>query len=150
MKKSLPPIAILTIGPALAGVAVAGVAAILGHDPCTVRSCVIWFIAGAIQGAVVLAPFAASEGLRTRLAYLRRYAFQIQWYVSLTAAVALGYILAYLRHGTFDGFVLLAFAVIFVGAGIKVVTSNLDEPDKQTFHGVWDRELDRNLPAERL
>jgi divalent metal cation (Fe/Co/Zn/Cd) transporter len=132
MKKSLRPITILVIGPALAGISVAVVAAIVGHDPCTVRSCVIWFIAGAIQGAVVLAPFAASEGLRTRLAYLRPYTFRIQWDVSLAMAVALGYILAYLRQGIFDGFVVLAFAVVFIGAGVKVVMSNLDEPDKLT------------------
>ncbi len=131
MKKSLRPITILVIGPALAGIAVAVVAAIVGHDPCTVRKCVIWFVAGAVQGALVLAPIAAGEGFRARLAYLRPYAFQIQWYVFLTMAVAFGYILAYLRQGTFDGLVLLAFAVVFVGAGIKVVTSNLDEPDKR-------------------
>ena len=106
--------------------------AVVGHDRLTVRSCVIWFVAGAVQGALVLAPIAAGEGLATRLARLRPHAFQIEWNVSLAMAVAIGYILAYLRHGTIDGFVLLAFAVVFIGAGIKVMMNTLDEPDKRT------------------
>ena len=127
--KSLRPVTIMATGPPLAGVAVSAVAATLGHDACTVRSSVIWFVLGAVNGALVLSPFAASEAFRGKLTYLRPHAERIEWYVSLTmAAIALGYILAFIRKGGFDGFVALAFAVVFIGAVIKSALNSLDEP----------------------
>ncbi len=127
--KSLRPITILAVGPPLVGVAVSAVAAIAGHDACTVRSSLISFVMGLVLGALILTPIAAVEAFRARLAYLLgAYAFRIQWYVSLTMAFAMGYALASMRQGGFDGFVGLAFAAVFIGAMIKMAMGILYEP----------------------
>jgi hypothetical protein len=119
--KSLPPITVVALGPPLAGIAVSAVAAVLVPGVWTARGILIWFVAGAFLGVVVLAPVAAVEAFRARLIYLLgTHVQQIWWYVSLSMAVAFGYMLAVMRRGSFDGFFWLAVAVLFTGAILKM------------------------------
>ena len=101
--KPLRPVTILAAGVPLAGAAVLIVAAIVGRDAWTARGGFIWFVVGTALGAVTLVPLALAEAFRTRLSHLLgRYAFDVQWYVSLSMAVTTGYLLATMRHGVFD------------------------------------------------
>jgi hypothetical protein len=127
--KPLRPITILAVGPPLAGAAVSAVAAILVPGACTVRSILIWFVTGSILGAVILAPFATVEALRARLVYLLGpHAYLVSWYVSISMAVAFGYLLAVMRQATIDGFFWLAIAVLFTGAMLKMAMQVLYRP----------------------
>jgi hypothetical protein len=127
--KSLRPITILAVGPPLAGVAVSAVAAILVPGVLTARGILTWFLAGAFSGAVILAPIAAVEAFRARfISLLGPHEHQIWWYVSITMAVAFGYMLAVMRRGSFDGFFWLAAAVLFTGAVLKMAIQILYRP----------------------
>ena len=119
--KPLRPMTILAVGPPLVGVAVSAVAAILVPGVCTVRGILIWIVTGVIFGAVILTPIATVEAFRPRLVYLLGpYAYRIWWSVSLSMAVAFGYILAVMRRGGVDGFFWLAIVVLFIGALLKM------------------------------
>lgn len=113
------------------GAAVSSVAAIAGHDACTVRSSLIWFGTGLVFGALILTPIAAVEAFRPRLLHLLGpYAFRIERYASLSMAFAMGYVLASMRQSVFDRFVGLALALVFICAMLKMALEELYKPGK--------------------
>jgi hypothetical protein len=131
--KSLRPITILAVGLPLAGVAVSAGATILVPGVLTARGILTWFVVGAFLGAVILAPIAAVEAFRARLiSLLGPHAHEIWWYVSITMAVAFGYVLAVMRRGSFDGFFWLAVAVLFTGAMLKMAMQILYRPGSRS------------------
>ena len=50
-----------------------------------------------------------------------RNSFRIEWYISVTMAIALGYFIASIYHQTFEPFVILALVVVILGAMAKAV-----------------------------
>jgi hypothetical protein len=50
---------------------------------------------------------------------LAQHAWQIGFYSSLAMALSLGYLAACMWHRVTDGFVLVAFALLFLGAEVK-------------------------------
>jgi hypothetical protein len=119
--RPLRPVTILAAGLPLAGAAVSIVAAIVGHDAWTARGGFIWFVMGAVLGALILTPIALAEAFRAGWSHLiGPYAFRLEWYVSLSMAVATGYLLATMRQGAFDLVSGLAIAIVLVGAMIKM------------------------------
>lgn len=132
--KPLRPLLILAAGLPLAGMAVSVIAAIVGHDAWTARGGVVWFVAGAALGALILVPIALVEASRATLSdFLSPYAFRVQLYVSLTMAAAMGYLLATLRQGASnDVFAIVAMAIVFVGAMIKMAMGILYEHSGQS------------------
>jgi hypothetical protein len=126
--KARRPILILVAGPPMVGIAVSVIAASVGHDAWTARDGFAWFVVGAALGALILVPIAVVEAFRATLSnILGPYAFRIRWYVSLTMAAAMGYLLATMRQGAFDVFAVLAIAIVLVGAMIKMAMDILYE-----------------------
>ncbi len=74
--------------------------------------------AGSVAMATVLA-----IGARHR-EWVARHRFRIQWYVSLPMMLALGYLVACVRHGIFDTVAFACMGVIALGAILKVGLSD--------------------------
>ncbi|MGA2497337.1 MAG: hypothetical protein ABSH20_06330 [Tepidisphaeraceae bacterium] len=129
--KQLTPLAMLCIGPLLAGVAAAVACTAVQADMRNARGIAIGFAAGVVMGLVLLVPIATAETFRTILARaLGPYAFRLQWYVSLAMAGSVGYIYGS-RHEALNRFTGLAWVLVFFGATIKVMMSIIFEQDRQ-------------------
>ena len=123
--KSLRPAIIVTLGPALLGFGTA-VAFWFGLPDSRTVTGVGWaLLVGAALGLAIFGPIAAAQAVRHRRSdWLFRHSFRIQWYTSAAMGLALGYLIACVRHQLFDGFAGLALLIVFLGAVIKTALSD--------------------------
>ena len=80
-----------------------------------------WTLAiGAVGGLAIFGPIAAMLALgQRRPKWLGRNAWRIGFYASMAMALALGYLAACIRHGVWDSLMLVASAILFLGAAVK-------------------------------
>jgi len=148
--KSLQPITILGVGPLLAGATVTVVAAFASADGLSAGGICIFFVLGLVLGAIVFYPIVLAEACRANLVrLLGTNASRIEWYVSLTGAIAIGYLVASLRQGSMDGFYWLAWCIVLISAMVRMAISVLPvnfievrivkAPRMSTSTGKWPR-----------
>ncbi len=120
--KKVSPITVLVLGSA--GIAMAmSVGAWFGLH--TLSGVLLFFGAGAAGGLVMFGPIAAMMVLRARHPeWIGRHYFQIQWYVTLPMALALGYFAACIRHGIFDALTAISMGLVGLGAILKIGLSD--------------------------
>ena len=119
-KKPLRPITIAVAGPATLGMATAIAVFVSPPEEHRWSELLVAFGIGAALGFTVFAPIAAALAFRARLAdWLERYGFQVQWYVSISMAISLGYIVASVRQEVVDAITVVALLVVFAGALAK-------------------------------
>jgi hypothetical protein len=128
--KPLRPIVIAVLGAVLLGVAVTIAAVLTAPDARNAPRMLVWLITGAAMGLVIFVPIAVTEMFRSRLIWwLQPHWFRIQWFVSLTMAGAMGYVIASSVHKTFDPLTALAMVCVFLGAMTKVCLGILAKPE---------------------
>ncbi len=119
-RQPLRPITIAVAGPLSLGLAYA-VAVFL-----SLREKYLWsqlwvaFGIGVVLGLTVFAPIATALAFRARLAdWLGRYGFHVQWYVSMSMAISLGYVAASVHQKAVDDITVVAMLVVFACALAK-------------------------------
>lgn len=117
--KMVRPITVLTLGPAVVGVAV-GCAAwfALPRSP----SSILWAVGiGVAGGLVCFGPIAAVLAAKARRPeWFARHSFHLQWYTSILMALALGYLAASIHHQVFDAIGAVCMGVVALGAALKI------------------------------
>jgi len=119
--KTLRPITLVTLGPALLGVAQA-VAVWLSLPDSRRLADIAWaLLVGTGFGLVIfgLIALAVLTGER-HPDWLYRYSSCVSWHTSTAMGLSLGYLFACLRHQVFDSLSAGAFMIVFLGAVVKV------------------------------
>ena len=120
LKKPLRPITIAVAGPLTLGLAIAVAVFLSSSKEYRWSELLAAFGIGAALGFTLFAPIAAALAFRARLAdWLERYGFNVQWYVSMSMAVSLGYIVASVHQKAADDITVIAFLVVFACALVK-------------------------------
>jgi len=82
------------------------------------------FAIGAAGGLAMFGPIAAILALGERHpAWLARHAWRISFYSSMAMGLSMGYLAACMYHSVSDNFMLVAFALVFIGATVKTALS---------------------------
>ena len=124
--KALRPLTIVTLGPALLGLAIAtGTWCVLPSSRTAPE--VAWaLLIGAAFGIIMFGPIAAARLMRQhRPDWLARYARQISWYTSALMMMSLGYLIACMRHGVFDTLAMIAFGLVLASAVVKIALGDV-------------------------
>jgi hypothetical protein len=122
--KTLGPFKILTLGPILLGLAFS-VGTWLVMPNSRDWPGFGWALAiGAAGGFAVFGPIAGIIAIQKRWpSWLGQHAWVIGFYSSLAMMLSMGYLAACVRHRVWDGFMLVAFALLFFGAEVKATLS---------------------------
>src|SRR5438128_591371 len=119
-KKPLRPVTIAVAGPLTLGLAVAVAVFLSPSEEHRWSELLAAFGIGAALGFTVFAPIAAALAFRARVAdWLKRYGFHVQWYVSISMAISLGYIAASVHQKAVDAITTVALLVVFLCAMVK-------------------------------
>ena len=119
-KKPLRPLTIAVAGLATLGMATAIAVFVSPPEEHRWSELLVAFGIGAALGLTVFAPIAAALAFRARLAdWLERYGFHVQWYVSFSMAISLGYIAASVHQKPVDAITTVALLVVFLCAVVK-------------------------------
>ena len=122
--KTLRPITIVTLGPALLGVVQAVATCFLLPGSRRVSDIAWAILIWTAFGLVIFGPIAVAVGIRERRPdWLQRHSFRIHWYASAAMGLSLGYLLACLRHEVFDGLAIMAVVLVGFGATVKIALS---------------------------
>jgi hypothetical protein len=130
--KTLQPITLVTLGPALLGVAQV-VAVWLSLPDSRRLADIAWaLLVGTGFGLVIfgLIALAVLAGER-RPDWVHRYGFCVNWHTSVAMGPSLGYLVASIRHELFDGLAVAAFMIVFLGAVVKVALNEALGQKKQ-------------------
>src|SRR5438034_11619877 len=122
--KTLRPSLIVTAGPLLLGVAMA-VGASLAMPRSHELPGLCWLFAiGAAAGLAMFGPIAAILAIAERHpVWLGRHSWRISFYSSIAMGLSMGYLAACMYHSISDNFMLVAFALVFLGATVKTALS---------------------------
>jgi hypothetical protein len=122
--KTLAPSKIVTLGPILLGVAFS-VGTWLVMPSSRDWPSFGWALAiGTAGGFAVFGPIASILAIANKWpGWLAQHAWQIGFYCSFIMALSLGYLAACIRHSLSDAFMLIAFAMLFLGADVKAALS---------------------------
>jgi hypothetical protein len=84
-----------------------------------------WALAiGAVLGVVLFGPIAAVLAIgRHYPEWLTRHSWGIDLYSSMTMGLSMGYLAACMYHSISDNFMLVAYALVFLGATVKTALS---------------------------
>ncbi len=132
--KTLRPITLVTLGPALLGVAQA-VAVWLSLPDSRRLADIAWaLLVGTGFGLVIfgLIALAVLAGER-RPDWVHRYGFCVNWHTSITMGLSLGYLVASIGHDLFDTLAVLAFGIVFFGAVVKIALNDALRQMKQDW-----------------
>ena len=118
--RTLRPSVIVTAGPLLLGAAIAAGSTLAmprSHEPPGFG----WLFAiGAAAGLAMFGPIAAILALGERHPeWLARHSCRIGFYSSMAMSLSMGYVAACMYHRVSDNFMLVAFALVFLGATVK-------------------------------
>ena len=120
--KTLRPITLVTLGPALLGVAQAVAVWLSVPDSRRVSDIAFAILVGTVLGLVSFGPIALAVLTRDRRPdWLHRYGFCVNWHTSIAMGLSLGYLVASIRHvGGYpqlnDGFESSVAGLHFLGA----------------------------------
>jgi hypothetical protein len=119
-KKPLRPITIAVAGPSTLSVATSIAVFLSPPEPHRWSELLIAFGMGAAIGLTVFVPIAAALAFSTRLfGWLERYGSRVEWYMSISMAVSLGYIAASVHQRSVDGITVVTLLVVFLCALAK-------------------------------
>ena len=122
--KVFAPSKIVTLGPPLLGV-VFSVATWLGMPTSRDWSSFGWVLGiGTAGGLAVFGPIAGVLAIGARWPqWLSQHAWRISFYSSIAMGVSMGYLAACTYHRVSDNLMLIAYALVFLGATIKATLS---------------------------
>ena len=130
--KAFRPITIVTLGPALLGVAQAVAVWLSLPDSRRVSDIAFAILVGTVLGLVSFGPIALAVLTRDRRPdWLHRYGFCVNWHTSIAMGLSLGYLVASIRHDRFDGLAVVAFGIVFFGAVVKIALNDALGQKKQ-------------------
>ena len=120
--KSLRPLTIVLLGPAILALAGTALWGVVRPDMRTLYGLGLGFMLGAALGLSTFGPIAAGVAIRNRHpGWVNSYFPHINWYTSFIMALSLGYLAALHRHHVFDRLGTAACLGVFLGATVKVV-----------------------------
>jgi hypothetical protein len=118
---------IATVGPLLLGLALAISSWLAASKSRGVGDLGLSFMLGIVGGLVIFGPIAIALAISKRHSdWRQRNAYRINWYTSVTMCFALGYFVAWIRHGVLDYFGIIAIAVVGLGAAIKIALAAVE------------------------
>jgi len=122
--KTLRPSIVVTAGPLFLGAAIA-VGASLAMPQSQELPAFGWLFAiGTVAGLAMFGPIATILAIGERhTAWLGRHSWRIGFYSSMAMGLSMGYLAACMYHSVSDNFMLVAFALVFIGATVKTALS---------------------------
>ena len=141
-RKPLRPVTIAVAGPSTLGLAASIAVFLSPPEPHRWSELLVVFGMGAAMGITVFVPIGAAIAFRTRLAYwLERYGACLEWYMSISMAVSLGYIAASIHQKSVDAITVVALLLVFLCALTKtalgIAFRDRGKPPSEPMEMTW-------------
>ena len=129
LMRQMKPSTILLLGGLLTGTITTTAFLITTPGARNPRGFCIEFGIGSVFGLLIFAPIVLAENFRSAISgWFSRHGSRVQPRVAFIMAMALGYLIASMRHHTFDAIAFVAMGLVFITAifGVVVGTVNGD------------------------